>query len=152
MPFKFITAALIISICLLISSSSSANHITSPLLVLSTLKTSNNLDSGSVLICSSFTNCLLIPMWVHSESISALSYSSFLFDVFTFVCTLSSFSLLFLLWRITMYKDSLYCAYSKPLTKFASLSLSSLSLYTLLFFIFCFDLQFFIRYPTWLYL
>ena len=128
MLFKFITAALIISIFLLISSSSNTNYITSPLLVLSTLKKENKLDSGSVLICFSFTNCLLIPMWVHSELISVLSYSSFLFDVFTFVCTLSSFSLLFFLWRITMYKDLLYCAYSKPLTKFASLLLSSLSL------------------------
>jgi len=49
-PFKFITAILICSLYLLISTSSGVNHVTSPFLVLFTLKTLNDLFIGSALI------------------------------------------------------------------------------------------------------
>ena len=54
--FKSVTVMLIYSVCLLISSSSGANLVTSPFLILSALETSNNLFIGSVLIFSFFTN------------------------------------------------------------------------------------------------
>ena len=59
-PFKSITVALIFSMCLLISNSSGVNLVTSSFLVLSALKTLNNLFMGSILILSYFTSCLLI--------------------------------------------------------------------------------------------
>jgi len=79
--FKSITAASICSVCPFISSSSSANHVTSSFLVLSVLKTLKYLFIGSILILSSFTNCLSIPVWVQPESTSIFSYSSFSFDI-----------------------------------------------------------------------
>ena len=109
MLFKSVTVILIFSICFLISSSSSTNLITFIFLVLSALKTSNDLSIGSVLIHSSFTSYLLISVWVHSELTNVLSYIFFLFDVFTFVHTLSSLSLLFLLCRITYQFKDLLC-------------------------------------------
>ena len=90
MLFKSVTAALICSMCLLISSSSSANYITSPFLVLSVLKILNNLSISFILIIYSFTSCLLILVCVQSESTSAFSYSSFLLDILTFVYTFNS--------------------------------------------------------------
>jgi len=81
MLFRFITAVLIFSICLLISSSSGANHVTSLFLVPFILKTLNNLNISSILIYSSFISCLLISIWVHSKSTNILSCSFFLFDV-----------------------------------------------------------------------
>ena len=109
------------------------------------------------LICSSFTSCLSIPVQVHPESTSTLSYNFLLFDVFTFVYTLSFFFVvsslqnnILILQKFTMYRGLLYHAYSKSLTKPSSLSLFSLSSSfkfscTLLFFIFCPDLQFFYK-------
>ena len=91
---------LIFSVYSLISSSSSANQVTFSFLVLSTLKILNDLGNSTVSILSFFTSCLSIPTWVHSELTSALSHSSFSFNVFTFVYTLSSFSLLSLLYEI----------------------------------------------------
>ena len=89
MLFKSVTTTFIFSICLLISNSSDTNLVTSLFLVSFILKTLNNLSISFVLIYFSFTNCLLISVWVHSELISVLSYSFFLFDVFMFVCILS---------------------------------------------------------------
>ena len=48
--------------------------------------------------CSSFTSYLLTPVWIYPESTSVLSCSCLLFDIFTFVHTLSSLSLFFLLY------------------------------------------------------
>jgi len=62
MPFKFVAAILMCSLCLLISSSSSTYHVTSPFLVLFILKTSNDLSIGSVLIFPSFTSYLSITV------------------------------------------------------------------------------------------
>ena len=81
-------------LCLLISSSSSTNIVTSLFLVPSALKTSNNLSIGSVLIYSSFTSYLLILVWVHPKLTSTLNHNFFLFDIWTFVHILSFFSLL----------------------------------------------------------
>ena len=61
-PFKSMTVTSICSLCLLISTSGSANHVTSLFLVLSILKTLNDLSIGSILIFSSFTSCLLISV------------------------------------------------------------------------------------------
>jgi len=97
--FKSITAMLIFSVCLLISHSSGTNLVTSSFLVLSALKTSNYLFISSIFICSSFTSCLSISVWVHPESTSTFNHSSFLFDVLTFVHMLSPFFLLFFLMR-----------------------------------------------------
>jgi len=49
-------------ICLLISSSSSVNLVTSLFLALFVLKTLNDLSIGFILIYSSFTSCSLIPV------------------------------------------------------------------------------------------
>ena len=57
-PFKSVTTMSIFSVCPLVFSSSGTNLITSLFLVLSALKTSNDLSIGSVLIYSSFTSCL----------------------------------------------------------------------------------------------
>ena len=57
--FKSITTILILSMYSLISSSSSTNLVASPFLVLSALKTLNNLSIGSIFIHSSFTCYLL---------------------------------------------------------------------------------------------
>ena len=99
--FKSVTTTLICSLYLLISTSNSMYHVTSPFLVASTLKTSNNLSISFVLIFSSFTSCSSIPIYVHSESTSAYSCSFFPFDILIFVCTFNSFSLLFLWLEIT---------------------------------------------------
>jgi len=150
MLFKSMTAISMFSLCLFISTSSSTYHITSPLLVLSVLKTSNNLSIGSILIFSSFTSYSSIPMCIHPKSTSIYNCSFFLFFVLILVCIFNSLSLFFLsilnnisILGIIMYRGLLYHAYSKPLTKFfCLLLLSSLdSSWTLLFFIFCYDLQ-----------
>jgi len=62
MPFKPITAMLIHSMYLLISSSNDINYVTSLSLVLSILKTLNDLFIGFILIFSFFTNCLSISV------------------------------------------------------------------------------------------
>jgi len=56
MPFRSVTAVLIHSLCPLITTSNSANLVTSPFFVLSALKTSKDLSIGSVLIFPSLTN------------------------------------------------------------------------------------------------
>ena len=56
MPFKFITTVSILFICLLISSFSGTNLVTSPFLIPSTLKTSNDLSISFVFIHFSFTS------------------------------------------------------------------------------------------------
>ena len=88
--FKSITAISILSVCLLISHSSSINLVTSSFLVLSVLKTSNDLFNSFIFICSFFTSCLSISVWIHPESTSTFNHSFFLFDVLTFVHMLSS--------------------------------------------------------------
>jgi len=95
MLFKSVTSVLICSLYLLISTSSSANHVTSLFLVLSVLKTLNAISAGFILICSFLTNCLLILVYVHPESTNIYSYNSFLVCVFTFVYMFSSLFLLF---------------------------------------------------------
>ena len=101
MPFRSMTVASICSLCPLISTSSSATCVTSPFFVLSTLKTSNNLSIGSILIFSFLTSCLLILVWVHLESTNACNYNSFLFFVLILVCMFNSLALLFLWFGIT---------------------------------------------------
>jgi len=95
------TAVLICSLCLLISTSISIYHVTSLFLVLSTLNTSNNLFMSFILIFSSFTTCLSIPVWVHPEFTSICSHNFFSFDVLMFVYMFNSLFLLFLWFRIT---------------------------------------------------
>ena len=56
------TATLICSLCPLISTSNSANQVTSPFFILSVLKTLNDFSISSVLILSSLTSYLLIPI------------------------------------------------------------------------------------------
>ena len=102
-PFKSMTAALICSLCLLISTSSGTNRITSPFFVSSTLKTSNYLSIGSVVIFSSLTSCLSIPVWAHLKSTNACNHNSFPFLVLIFVCIFNSLALLFLWFEITYW-------------------------------------------------
>ena len=99
--FRSVTATSICSLCPLISTFNSMNLVTSPFFVLSALKTSKDLSIGSVLILSSLTNYSLISVWVHPESTSVYSYSSFLFFVLMLVCTFNSLSLLFLQFGMT---------------------------------------------------
>ena len=94
MLFKSVTTMLIYSIYLLISSSSNMNLVTSPFLIMFVLKTLNDLSIGSVLILSSFTSCLSILVYIHPESTSAFSHSSFLLNVLIFVHMFNSLFLL----------------------------------------------------------
>ena len=96
----FVTIESIFYMYPLISSSSGANCVTCIFLVPSALKTLNDLDSGFILIYFSFTNCLLIPVWMHLEPSNILSCSFFLSDIIT---TLSSLFLLSLLCEITYW-------------------------------------------------
>jgi len=96
MLFKSITTALIYSLCLFISTSSSAYCITSPFLVPLVLKTSNDWFIGSVLIFSSLTSFLSILVYMHLKSTNSYSHNSFLFCILIFACMFSSFFLLFL--------------------------------------------------------
>ena len=101
MIFKSVTTVLICSLCPLISISSGMNHMTSPFLVPSTLKTSNTISAGLVLIFSPLTSCLSISIYIYLESTSAYNYSSFSFYVLTFICTFSSLYLSFCWFEIT---------------------------------------------------
>ena len=92
--FKFMTTRSIYSLYLLILTSSGTYHVTSPFLVLFTLKTLNDLAIGSVLILSSFTSYFSISVWIHLESISTYNCNSF--DILMLVCMFSFLSLLFL--------------------------------------------------------
>ena len=100
--FKSITTALICSLYPLISTSSSANYVTSLFFVLFAFKTSNSTFAGFVLIYSSLTSCLSISVCVHSESINTYNYNSFLFYILIFACTFGFLSLLFY-WLEIMY-------------------------------------------------
>jgi len=91
MPFKSMTAISMFFLCLFISTSSGAYHVTSSFLVPSVLKTSNNLSIGSILIFSSFTSCLSIPMCMHPESTSIYNCSFFPFLVLMLVCIFNLF-------------------------------------------------------------
>ena len=93
--FRLVTAASIFFLCLLISTSSGTNHVTSPFLVLFVLKTLNTISADFVWICSFLTSCLLIFMYMHLESTSTCSHNFFFVCVFTFACILSSLSLSF---------------------------------------------------------
>ena len=90
MPFKFVTAMSIHSIYPLIFSSSGMNLVTSSFLVLFVLKILNDLSIGSVLILSSFTSCLSIPVCIRPESTSIFSHSSFSFNILIFVYMFNS--------------------------------------------------------------
>ena len=96
MPFRSVTAALIHSLCPLISTSSGTNLVTSLFFVSFTLKTLKDLSISSILILSSLTNCSSISVWVHPESTSICSRNSFLFLVLMLICIFNSLSLLFL--------------------------------------------------------
>ena len=91
-PFKSVTTVSICSLYLLISTFSSTNHVTFPFLILSTLKILNDLFIGFVLIFFSFTSCLLILVWIYSESTSTYNHSSFLFAILIFVHTFNLLS------------------------------------------------------------
>ena len=97
------TTALIYSLYSLIFTSIGTYHITSPFLVLSTLKTLNDLSISFVLILSSFISCLLILVWVHPKSTSVCSHNFFPFDILMFVYMFISLSLLFLWFWITYW-------------------------------------------------
>ena len=93
------TTALIYFLYSLIFTSIGTYHITSPFLVLSALKTLNDLFISFVLILSSFISCLLILVWVHPKSTSVCSHNFFPFDILMFVYMFISLFLLFL-WHI----------------------------------------------------
>ena len=94
-PFKSVTTMSICSLCLLISTLSSTNHVNSLFFVPFVLKTSNTMSASFVLICSSLTNCLLISIYVYLESTSICSCNYFPVYIFTFDFIFSSLSLLF---------------------------------------------------------
>ena len=95
MPFKSITTASNCSLCPLILILSDTNCVTSLFLVPSVLKNSNDISVNLILIYSSLTSYLLIPVQIHPKSTSIYSYNSFLFYVLILACIFSSFSLLF---------------------------------------------------------
>ena len=107
--FKSVTIVLICFLCLLISTSNSVNQVTFPFFVPSVLKTLNDLSIGSILIFSSLTSCLLIPVWVHPESTNVYSRSSFLFFILMLVYMFSFLALLFLQFGITYQFWDLLC-------------------------------------------
>ena len=87
------TAVLIYSLYPSIFTSNGMNQVTSPFFVSSVLKTLDNLFIGSVLIFSSFTSCLLIPVWVQLEFTNACSHNFFPVFVLMLVCIFSSLAL-----------------------------------------------------------
>ena len=98
--FKFMTTRSIYSLYLLILTSTGVYHVTSPFLVLSILKTLNDLAIGPVLILSSFTSYFSVPVWIRPKSISTYNCNSFPFNILMLVCMFSFLSLLFLQFRI----------------------------------------------------
>ena len=107
-PFKSVTAASSCSLCLSISISRGTTLVTSLFFILSVLKTLNKKFISLVCIYFSLTNCLLIPIYMHSEFTSALILRFFLFFVFTFACMFNSLSILlhqfgitYLFWEFT---------------------------------------------------
>ena len=107
--FKSVTTALICSLYLLISTFSSTNHITSPFFVPSVLKTLNDLFISSILILSSLTSYLSIPVWVYLKSTNTCNLNSFLFFVLILVCTFNFLALLFHWFGITYWFWKLLC-------------------------------------------
>ena len=103
MLFKSVTAVSILSLCPLISISNGVLQVTTLFLIPSALKTSNILSTGSILIHSSLTSCLLIPVWVQPESTNACNCNSFPIFVLILVYIFSSLTLLFLQFGI-MYQ------------------------------------------------
>jgi len=93
-PFRFVTAASNCSLCLLTFISRDATLVTSPFLVPSALKTSNEKFIGFIGILYFLTSCLLIPIYMHPESTSVFTLRFLLFFVFTFACTFNSLSIL----------------------------------------------------------
>jgi len=106
--FKSVTTTLIYSLCSFISTFSSVYYVNSLFLVLLELKTLNDWFIGFILIFSSLTSCLLIPVCVHPESTNVCSCNSFLFYVLTFVYMFSSLFLSFLQFGITYQFWALY--------------------------------------------
>ena len=88
-------------LCLLISISRGATLVTSPLFILSVLKTLNEKFINLVYICFSLTSCSSIPICVYPESTSALILRFLLFFVFTFACIFNSLSILLCQFGIT---------------------------------------------------
>ena len=102
-PSKSITAASSVSLCPLISISSSATLVTSPFFILSALNTSKEKFISFIWILFFLTSCLLIPVCVHPESTSAFTFNFLLFFVLTFTCTFSSFFPSLLQWFRIIY-------------------------------------------------
>ena len=90
--FKFMTVMLMFFLCLFVLTFSSLYCVTSLFLIPYVL---NNLSISSILIFSSFTSCLLIPVCMHPESTSVCNYIFFLFFVLMLVCMFNFLSLLF---------------------------------------------------------
>ena len=151
-PFKSMTTVLTFFLCPFILTSSGANHITSPFLVPFTLNTSNDISIGSVLIYSSFTNCLLISVYVHPESTSTCNHNFFLFFVLIFVCMFNFLSLLFLKFGITYQFWRSLCTEVHCIISTPSLQQNSLVCY---WFLHLYSLKYFysssfILYSLWL--
>jgi len=127
------TAMSIYSLHLLISTSSSTNPVTFLFLVLSVLKTLNNLSMGSVVILSSFTSCLSISVWIHPESTSVYNYNSFSFLVLMFVYMLNSLALLFYQFGITYQFWELLCTEVHCIVPTPNLQQNSLACHLLLY-------------------
>ena len=132
MLFKSITAVSICFLCLFISTSSSAYHVTSPFLVLLALKTLNDWLIGSVLIFSLFDQ-LFINFSMCASRIYQYLQQQFFSILYLDVCLYIqlSFSVVSSIWNNILilsikYRDSLYCAYLEPSPKsFCLLPLSS---------------------------
>ena len=151
-PFKSMTAVLTFFLYTFILTSSGANHITSPFLVPFTLNISNDISIGSVLICSSFTNCLLISVYVHPESTSTCNYNFFLFFVLIFVCMFNFLSLLFLKFGITYQFWGSLCTEVHCIIPTPNLQQNSLVCYWFLYLYFLeyFYSLSFVPYSLWL--
>ena len=93
-PFKSVTIASSYSLCLLILISRGTTLVISLFFIPSTLNTSNEKLIDFVWILLFFTNCLLIPVCVHSELTNTLTLRFFSFFIFTFTCTFNSISVL----------------------------------------------------------
>ena len=90
-PFKSVTAVFNYSLCLLILIFRGTTLVISLFFVLSILNTSNEKLIGFVWILLSFTNCLLISVYVYLESTNILTLK-FLSFFFIFACIFNSLS------------------------------------------------------------
>ena len=97
--FKSVITALVCFLYLLILTSISIYYVTSLFLILSVLKTLNDLFMDSILILSSFISYLSIPVWVYPEFTSikikegGLDFFSFLFFFYFIFYFISLFSI-----------------------------------------------------------